>query len=197
MTRISLAAVLAFALSAGSLSAQVSTTEGLSLNAHLNQGGVRAGRSVAGGGIGLGASYGITERIGVFANADVTTMDTRGQALYRTSLGQVDAGLRYTFGGTGSALRPFVSAALSLVALKEQYEYNGEFMPPTTTYYGLAPTLGAGVQYFVRPNLSLDAGVHANLGEFPRLASDGKDVDLAADRPYSTRRLQLGVSWRP
>ncbi|MET0395642.1 MAG: hypothetical protein ABW277_02335 [Longimicrobiaceae bacterium] len=56
---------------------------------------------------------------------------------------------------------------------------------------GAALTGGAGLEYFVTPNLALDAGMRYSRGEWAR------DATLGGGRQYASSRLDLGVRWRP
>ncbi len=172
----------AAALTAGSASAQEGTdrsnTRGLGLGVNFNQsavGGLAPWRGDQGTGAGLGIGYGVTDRLSVFARADYA---------YRSS--HVDAGVRYSFGSPGSALRPYAELAATRIGSAPHVDFR-------STGYGA--TAGVGVEYFVSRKLALDVGVVHSEGRFTSTMIVGKTVDR--DRPFNSSRLNIGLKWRP
>jgi opacity protein-like surface antigen len=188
------------AFRAGDLAAQASTNAGFLLNAHVQNAAVRVGESDSsietGIGGGITAGYNYNERLGLYLTLDGTRIQDDGDDA--VVLAQADLGVRYTFGGTSGALRPYLNAAVSGVALR------GEDDDPDTdervdyTYSGPAFTVGAGLQYFLSPRLALDGGIQASVGKLNSLRIDGDEVDLGpSEIDITTSRLQIGLAWHP
>lgn len=176
-------AILASAFSAASAAAQEaqpappaaqSDLRGFMLGVNVNGGvvGSRYGteRRTGSAGFGVTLGYGLNDRVTLF---------TRGDYAYRASY--LDVGARYSFGEASGALRPYVEGALSAVGSLRGGARVG----------GAALTGGAGLEYFVTPNLALDAGMKYSRGEW------APDVELGGGRQYASSRLNLGVRWRP
>lgn len=203
MRTIGLSALVAGAmLFAGNLHAQ-SRTGGLMLNAHLTGNALRGTGDLAvtesGGGLGLAVGYGFNDRIAVYVNLDAAALEYDEDVPaddQEYGLVTADLGLRVSFGGEWSKLRPFLNAAFTGVAAAEEYEEQGEDVDQVTSGGGL--TVGGGLQYFFSPSLALDVGLQATHGAFTHVSVDGDDAeefDLGV--AFTTSRLQLGLTWHP
>lgn len=192
------------ALSAGDLHAQVSTAAGLSLNAHLNGSSLEGedDEEETGLGLGLALGYGFTENWSVFLNVDGAEVkyDEEDEGNERT-LGIVDLGVRYTFGGTDLRLRPYAQAAFSGVAERLTLDDDFEDVHVDITGSGTAFTAGAGLQYFFSPALALDASLQGTWGTFDEFDVDGEGLDEDdiefVESDFTAVRLQVGVTWHP
>ncbi|HEX8243349.1 MAG TPA: hypothetical protein VF541_07630 [Longimicrobium sp.] len=181
-TSLVVLAVASAACAARSASAQLaqpgigtarSDTRGLVLGFNLTGSTIPDSRSFPGTGSGLGfgltAAYGVSEHVSLFA---------RGDAAYR--VGHWDAGARYTFGSPAAALRPYVEGAYTRTGTSSQGIRSS----------GSGVTGGAGVQYFVKPNLALDVGLIHSRGRFDENAR-------VPNSRFSTTRLNIGFRWHP
>jgi opacity protein-like surface antigen len=173
---------VAAALTAGSASAQAGTdksnTRGLALGVNFNQSAVGAPlpwRADQGSGVGLRVGYGVTDKLSVFARTDYA---------YRSS--HLDAGVRYSFGSPGSALRPYAELAATRVGFAPAEDFR-------STGYGA--TAGVGVEYFVSRKLALDVGVVHSEGRYTSTKIEGEPVDRTFH--FNSSRLNIGFKWRP
>lgn len=198
-----LSALLAGALlSAGSLGAQ-SDNSGFMLNLHLLGNGVSGvGADVEmenGGGVGVALGYGFNDRIALYLNVDGAQIeydeDAETDDDSYTAV-TVDLGARMNFGNEGMKLRPYINAAISGLALAEEYAIAvDEDMTATVSGGGL--TVGGGLQYFFSPSLALDVGLQATQGAFTDIALEDEDEELDEGIAFTTSRIQLGVTWHP
>lgn len=195
-------ALLAGSLFAASdLDAQVSKASGFMLNAHLTGTSLTTGEGENesednGGGLGLVVGYGFTDRLAVYLAIDGSSMKPDGEEGEEYALGQADLGIRYTFGSTASALRPYVNAALNGTAITDEVSDEGQTFDVTISGGGL--TLGGGVQYFFSPSLALDVALQGSAGTLSTLEIDGEEIDLEDEEvDFSAGRLQLGITWHP
>jgi outer membrane protein W len=197
------ALVAGAALTSTSLSAQVSKNAGLMLNVHAQGAGlaVEDGETETGFGGGITAGYGFSENLGLYLTLDGANMnygdadeDTDGDTY---TLGQLDLGLRYTFGNTASALRPYLNAGVSGVTIVDEIEVGSE--ATDIAYTGPAGTFGAGIQYFISPSLAIDGGIQASIGKFTKFKVDGDEVDFDGDEDpsFTATRVQVGLTWHP
>ncbi len=175
-------ALVAAALAAGSAAAQEapaappvaqSDLRGFMLGLNFNGGvagtGLPSGNR-ASAGLGVTLGYGVSDRLTLF---------TRGDYAYSSTY--LDVGARYSFGAAPGALRPYVEGAFTGVgALRGGARFSGT-----------ALTGGAGVEYFLSPNLGMDAGMSYSRGEWDR------DIELGGGKVLGVSRLNLGIRWRP
>jgi opacity protein-like surface antigen len=154
------------------------STRGLTLGLQLNGNTVRATGDPAdrplSAGAGATLGYGLSEHVTLF-----------GRVGYQYENAYADLGARYSFGGAGAALRPYME---------------GAFTPTTARHEGMRSTgFGAtamiGAEYFLSSNLALDAGVGYTRGRFTHNEFDG--VDLNTERNYGSPRFSVGLRWHP
>lgn len=204
-TLITTALLAGSMFAAADLGAQVSKASGFMLNVHasgsalkLEAGGEESDDT--GAGLGLVLGYGFTDRLAVYLGIDGSSIKSDeaedGTDASEYQLAQVDLGIRYTFGGTASALRPYLNAALTGVAVADEYTEDGESLEVTISGGGL--TLGGGLQYFFSPSLALDVALQGSAGTLSTIEINGEEVDIEdEDFEFTTSRLQLGVTWHP
>ena len=166
----------------GSLSAQSpaaapggerSVTRGFSLGVDLGASGIDSGidgfRARTGGGVGVRLGYGVSDAVSLFA---------RGTAAYGHA--HYDAGARFSLGGAGSSLRPYVEGAVGYVGSSQ----------PEVDPRGAAVTGGLGLEYFLSRRVALDGGLSYSTGRFTEGAGDGDDG-------FHSARVTIGVRVRP
>jgi outer membrane protein W len=193
------ALVAGAALTSTDLSAQLSKNAGFMLNGHLQGASISVEDDDAeiGFGGGITAGYNFNERLGLYLTLATASIKPDGEE-ESLGLGQVDLGLRYTFGSTASKLRPYLNAALSGVALVEQDVEREEGEVGDLSLSGGALTLGGGVQYFFSRSLALDVALQGSAGNFSTLSFDGDDVELEGEQfDLTATRLQVGLTWHP
>lgn len=198
MKRSMFAAAAAAVLVAGSAFAQsmrtptLYDTRGFTLGFQLNGNALTndpsdvVKESGAGGGLSLG--YGVSDR---------ATLFLRGNVAYE--MAQADLGMRYRLGSPGSALRPYAEVAVSRVGTMTggaAFAEPGDNFVGRLRVSGPAITAGAGVEYFFTRSLALDAGVSYSRGRFTHGSLGGHDVKIDREN-FSTRRLNIGFTWRP
>jgi hypothetical protein len=174
---------------AGDLAAQASRTEGFLLGARVNGTALNVDDETdSGAGLGFIVGYGFSPAITLYLNFDGASLDGDGGSY---DFGQVDLGLRYTFGTNAAALRPYVNGALtgSIARFTEAGE--------TLDLRGGGLTVGGGLNYFFTQRVALSAAAQLTFGQFTELAFDGGTVDLDENESFTASRFQLGVSFRP
>ena len=195
---LALAATLSGALVTAA-SAQVveprSKTSGVNIGLFLNGSAVQVEDSEeveSGGGLGLHLGYGFNQRIQLFARANMANIEgSDGSGNY--DMAHFDLGVRYSFGGAASALRPFVQGALNgRAAAFETVEGDLEARGPGFT-------AGGGLEYFFSRTVALEAGLAFSFGEFNEGRLGNSDwVDLENEAfGVTTTRFDIGVSFHP
>lgn len=195
--------VLAAAL-AGSLSTAAaaqpdapprSNTSGVSLGIFLNGSALKgegADEVESGAGLGLHLGYGFHRNASVFARANVAAMEPPGGG-EGYALAHADLGLRYSFGGPRSAVRPFVQGAVGGRSLAVDLGSEG-----TLEARGLGFTAGGGLEYFFSRSLALEAGLSLSIGEFSEgRIGNNRWADLDESVSATTSRFDIGLSWHP
>jgi opacity protein-like surface antigen len=197
------ALVAGAALTSTSLSAQVSKNAGLLLNVHAQATGLAVEDEDAETGFGGGiiAGYGFNENLSVYLALDGASVsysddDADGE---KYTLAQADLGLRYTFGSTASALRPYLNGAISGVGVSDEFEDEDSGESVDVSYTGPGVTFGAGVQYFFNPKLAIDGSIQVSAGKLTTFKIDGEEFggEDDDDPSFTTSRLQIGLSWHP
>lgn len=194
---------LALALLAGTLSAGSAAAQSVPAAAPGSRSDLRGfvlGGSFSGGVVGRGSLQGgntVSPGFGVtlgFGVSDRVTLFTRGDYAYRATY--LDVGARYSFVGASSALRPYVEGAITGAATGLRGgalgEPAGERGIRSTA---AALTAGAGVEYFVAPNLAVDLGLGYSRGRW--IHTEPGEARIGESGDFSTPRLNLGIRWRP
>jgi opacity protein-like surface antigen len=176
---------------------QRSNTQGFSLGLFLSSAAadmedtdeVEAGR-----GLSLQAGYGFNQNLSLFTKISAALISSEGFVDDQYALAHFDLGLRYSFGGTGSALRPFLQGAYS--GRGASFDLGSEGQLDTR---GAGFTGGVGLEYFVSPKLAIEGGFSYTVGELDEGRLDGSEwVDLEdASIELNSGRLDLGISWHP
>ncbi|HEY0024595.1 MAG TPA: outer membrane beta-barrel protein [Longimicrobium sp.] len=202
------ALLAAAVLSAPRAVAQVSDNSGLLLNlnaagAVLNTESQGVKSRETGTGFGFLLGYGFNERIALYLAVDALQVRYDGGREIEELdgeyvVGQLDIGLRYTFLGAGSALRPYVSAAIASTGVADEFadEEGGE--PFVASAGGSGFSVGAGLQYFVSRRLAVELAVQESITSLSEFEKDGEAIDPAgAGSDLTVARLKLGVTWHP
>jgi hypothetical protein len=168
-----------------------SKTQGFNLGAFLNGSALAVDGSdetESGGGVGLHLGYGFTQNLSAFTRLNVASVDPSNDA-EEYGLGHFDLGLRFSFGGTASALRPFLQGAVNGRAIVFDDESGAR---------GGGFTGGGGLEYFINRKLALEAGLFLSFGKFTE-ATDGEDWFELEDGGVkaTSSRFDIGVSWHP
>ena len=149
-------------------------------------------------GAGVTLGYGFTRTLSAFASLDVAKQKFANTDYDNATfgLGHVEAGLRANvpLGTpstvpylTGSVGRRSVGAHVYDTVLDEDYDLS---------LSGMSYGIGAGVERFFTPSMSLDLGVSANFGKLDKYKSDNEKA-TAEVNGSRTMRLRVGVNWRP
>jgi len=138
----------------------------------LTSGLDRSGQT-AGGSLGVTLGYGVSDAVSLFARA------TTGyeHALY-------DVGARVSLGTRASSLRPYFEGALT----------HSRSTDALIRARGPGLTAAAGVEYFLNPKVSLDAGLAYSTGRLTR--ADSMGTGIRGDG-FQSARLKIGVRLRP
>jgi outer membrane protein W len=202
-------ALLAAALlSATGAVGQASDNSGLML--HLNAAGAAVGTESQGvksretaTGLGILLGFGFNEHIALYLASEALQVrydggreidELDGEYL----VGQLDIGLRYTFLGTGSALRPYVNAAIASTGVADEFAGEDGGEPFVASAGGSGFSVGAGLQYFVSRRFAVDLSVQESITTLSEFERDGEAIDPAGvGSELTVARLKLGVTWHP
>jgi hypothetical protein len=138
-----------------------------------------------GGGLNLG--FGLNQHIELFANVDYHTFALKNDwdDYKLTALG---VGVRYNFGGTLQAIRPYGELAYNYQSLTiNPVELNGQLFKYEMKGGSLG--IGGGVNFFVKPRLAINAKAGATIGKFSSFLLNGDGIE---DRP-DVKVFQFGV----
>jgi opacity protein-like surface antigen len=176
--------VVLSASTAGSVAAQspsgtgLASVRGLSLGVSATASGIDAdGHQFGphnGGGLSVALGYGAT---------DAVTLFVRGTIAYQHA--HYDAGARYSFGTPLSRVRPYLEGALTYTGSRER----------GLAVRGPALTAGAGLEYFLTRNLSLDAGFSYVQGRYTAGEGTREIPELGDD--FRSGRFSVGLKVRP
>ena len=173
-----------------------SSTTGFNLGLFLNGSAVQVENSdvvESGGGLGVHLGYGFSEAISVFLRVDVASIRSE-DVDDDYAMAHADLGARFSFGRPTSPVRPYLQAALGGRAFSWDTGPEGELQ-----VRGSALSAGAGLEYFLNPDLAIEGGLHVSYGDFSEGRLDGGDWVDFGDEAFSatTTRFDLGVSWHP
>jgi hypothetical protein len=146
-----------------------------------------------GGGLGLDLAYGFSSGLALFLDVQAGNLesdDAPDDELGGTAV-LVDLGARMNFGGGRRSLVPYLEAAFTGIALEGDDALDVDLL-----LSGGGVTIGGGVQYFVRRNLSLNAGLRITNGALTEVEIDGDSEDID-DQYFTTSRLIVGATWHP
>jgi hypothetical protein len=187
-------------LSAHAQTRMRSTTEGLTIGAHVHGLGWSSNYfqfldENAGTGVGgeLRAGYGFSQLYEPFVSYGYTAMPTSKIDAEAFRFSHLDLGLRFNFSATTRRLRPFAEAGYSLVTSRTRAVSNGSGGYSDLTMKGGGIRGGLGLHYFV----SLPVAVTFQLGgtfggRFRTFAIDDRP---STDRPdFNTFRASLGLT---
>ncbi len=197
---LAVAAVVAASVSATAQSgASRSTTQGLTLDLHLNGSSIKVedGSNENGGGIGARMGWGFTPRLSAYLGYDRASIKSAdSQMADKYSLGQFDLGLQYQFAGSQSALRPFVEAAATRRGMYADVTMpDGSTGDMTASGYGM--TIGGGFQYFVSAPWAVSTGLNYTFGSFTKGEIGGVSSDIDPAIKANGARFNIGMSWHP
>lgn len=159
-----------------------SDTRGLGIGVQFNGTGVESGnasRTVAGAGLGLTLSYGMTDNLSAFARVNTG---------YRAS--QLDLGARYRLAAPSAALRPYLEAGVTRLAATRATREGG-----SQHVLGMGVAVGAGVEYHFDPRFALDLGVTHTRGRYNEAVL--RDGGAGFSQKLTSNRVQMGFTWRP
>ena len=149
-------------------------------------------------GAGVTLGYGFTRTLSAFASLDVAKQKFANTDYDNATfgLGHLEAGLRANVPlGTPTTV-PYLSATIGRrsvgahvhdVVVEEDYDMS---------LSGMSYGIGAGVERFFTPSMSLDLGVSANFGKLDKFDSDNEKA-TAEVNGSRTMRMRIGVNWRP
>jgi opacity protein-like surface antigen len=142
-----------------------------------------------GGGINLG--YGLNQHLELFASYDYHGFAFKNE-WDDYEISTVGIGVRYNFGGTLQAVRPFGELAYNYQSvLISPVELNGQLMEYKMKGGSLA--VGGGVNFFVTPKLAINARAGANFGKFSSFLIDNDGIE---DRPdIKTFHFGIGLNY--
>ena len=179
------AALCLVAAMAGTAEAQRVERSGIHLGAALNGSQISydEGDKDQGPGISVYGGYNFTSNLGAILAVTVATMNTDGD---NYTLRHIDLLGRYTF--SGATISPYVEAGYA------NLNVSGDTDDGNLVYKGSGFTGGAGLNYFMKPKLALDANLRYTKGKFSTFELDG-DEYARGDLDVSTLRINLGFAY--
>lgn len=196
---VSLVGVVCFLVPALA-SAQLSTSRGLSLGAHLLGTSISVEDSDAqsGGGLALRAGYGVNRIVTVFLQVDGSQIDLEDDAGVSGSwqLAHADLGARFHFASTLRRWVPYldVSFGARTVSVSDAI-IDGE-NEGKVSFTGADFTAGGGISIFFKPTLAFDASLKWSTGTFDEVDVGSvtlRDLDIDA----KSARFGVGLMWWP
>jgi hypothetical protein len=192
---------VALATAAGPVGAQMSTTRGFNLGAHLSGGSLRpegGDRSNAGGG-GLHVGYGFNRSFQLLLQLDGAEFEVDETAVDGDwRMVHADLALRYHFANSLRRWVPYLQGGISLRrAHVDDAEIDRVSQTGRVRLIGGALLLGGGLLVYVGETLALEAQLAFAGGDYTEAEID--DVQYRLSQPYTARtaRFNLGVSWWP
>lgn len=194
---------LAMAVSPILVSAQSSTSRGLSigLQALGTSISVDGGEENNGGGLGLRVGYGFNRRLTGFITLDGSTVDfpqtTTNTALTgRWTLANAELGARFHFANSLRRWVPYVDGAIGRRSLSiDDVRFNNASLGPLS-YSGPSLTVGTGLSIFATRKWAFDTGLRWTGGKFTE--SDlGRSTLIDLDIEAASFRFAIGAVWWP
>ncbi len=150
-----------------------------------------------GAGAGVMIGYGFNRTFSSFVSLDVAKQRTGADIDPAGTFGLVhlEIGAR-AYLPLGTNTLPYVVGSFGQRGLGAKVTDVDSGESADVAIHGKMFGLGAGLEHFFSPNMSLDAGVHLGFGAFDRITVDGDEESLSASGTTSLR-LRIGVTWRP
>jgi opacity protein-like surface antigen len=190
----------AASLLAPQLTAQRSTTRGLSLGLAVmgTSLDVENGDRSTGSALGLQVGYGFNRIITGYLHVDGGEIEVaKGAALSgKWSLGHAEIGARFHLGNSLHRVRPYLETALGARVVSVENAQSENATANKVSFSGGAFTLGAGVATYFKPSLALDVGLKFTGGSFSEIDFGSvavKNLDIKA----SSVRFGVGLTWWP
>jgi opacity protein-like surface antigen len=182
---------------------QLSTTQGFGVHAItgimvLNSDDFESDNE-SGFNIGLGASYGFSELIEVFAQFQYApNVRNKIEGGYDYTFSHIGFGARFNSGSTLKAIRPYADISYAITTLNlpfDLYDDQGFYLgSPDYVLTGGALGIGVGVQYYISIPFAIKAEFRINPGTFTNEDLNGYysgDVDLG----FTSFRINAGASY--
>jgi opacity protein-like surface antigen len=195
--RLSLGALLLLPAAA---TAQLSTSRGWSLGAHLQGTSltVEGSDASSGGGLGLRLGYGFNRIVTGFVHIDGSEIDViSGSAVSGAwTLAHAEVGARFHFANSLRRWVPYLETSVGGRSVSiEDAVVDGEELGKVS-FNGAAFTVGAGLSTFLTRRLALDASMKWTGGEFTEVdvgSLSQRDLDIDA----ASFRFGVGFIWWP
>jgi len=159
------------------------TVDGATIDGHTFDGRGREG----GGGMQFTIGYAFTPGIGVLLHGGGVMLNEEQERV----LGGVELALRYSFVNAPRSLVPYMEMALGGFALKDGVG-NGR-----SELAGGSLSVAGGFNYFVTRRVALNADFRYNMGMFPTVSVDSRNITDDARMGFSSSRVNVGLNWYP
>ena len=182
---------------AAPLSAQQSTTRGVTLGLDLGGAGIsfEGGESDSGGNGGLRIGYGLNRIVTLYAAFHGSQLDIQNFTQFdEVKVGHVDVGVRLNLANSRRRWVPYGDIALTPRVVSATVVEGTERR--TANFNGGALTVGGGLAFYLTESWALDVNLKWSSGEFSQVdlgsvALQNLDIDSQSGR------FSLGVSWWP
>jgi len=180
--------------------AQLSTTRGLSLGAHLMGTSltVENGDPASGGGLGLRVGYGFNRIVTGFVNLDGSQVDIKSGSTIvgQWDLAHAEVGARFHFANSLRRWVPYLEASAGARSVSvSDASVNGQ-AAGKVSFSGGALTLGGGLSAYITRKVALDASLKWTGGQFTKV--DVGNVSLNnLDIDAASFRFGVGFVWWP
>jgi len=151
-----------------------------------------------GEGGGLVAGYGFNRTFSAYASIDVAKQATAPHTHPDGTFGlaHFEIGGRANIPMSSARTTPYVTASVGNRALAAKVYNNNVDENVDFSMSGQIYVLGGGIQHFISPHASLDAGVELATGTFNHFSDNTGKYDMQLNSS-SSLRLRVGVNWRP
>ncbi|GAB3698369.1 hypothetical protein GCM10027592_23370 [Spirosoma flavus] len=144
-----------------------------------------------GPGFGVRAGYGFTQRYEIFAQYNLSTLNSDNIAAKAFQFSHVTGGLRFNFSATTHALRPFAEVGYTYQTGKVDQVLNNAGRRDNLIFKGGALHVGAGLNYFVALPVAITLNGSVQAGAKSPLTLNGIEQTDKAD--VAAFRISLGV----
>jgi hypothetical protein len=151
-------------------------------------------RTKLGEGAGIMIGVGVTPMLMVFTSLDLAKQQSDA-ADYEGSFGlaHFEIGARINVPVESSSTVPYLSASVGRRAVGARVQYVPDNEDVDLTLSGRMYSLGAGIQHFLSPHMTLDAGAEYGFGKFDHYDGNGRKAPLDVNASRSLR-FRAGVN---
>ena len=151
-----------------------------------------------GEGGGIVAGWGLGRTLSAYASLDVAKQATAAHTHPNGTFGlaHFEIGARANLPVSSARTVPYVTASVGNRALAAKVYNDNVGENVDFSMSGQVYVVGGGIQHFLSPHTSLDAGAEYAMGTFNHFSDNTGKYDMQLNNS-SSLRLRVGVNWRP